>query len=112
MPDEPRREGPGPGDPGPGDLGPGEFRPGERVRWTEHGRWFSGRVVRRVTHDLVLKGHGLPASPAAPRWLVVTAAGDHAAHPAEAIRRVDGAEVRQGELFAPPPVGAPPPERA
>ena len=76
-----------------------DLRPGERVRWTEGGRWFSGRVVGRVEHDLLIKGHPLPASPAAPRWLVVTAAGDHAAHPFEAVERVDAPDPRQGELF-------------
>ncbi len=81
---------------------PDDLRPGERVRWTEHGRWFSGRVVRRVTHDLVIKGRRLLASPAAPRWLVVTAAGDRAAHPPGAVRRLEADDPRQGDLFAPP----------
>ena len=76
-----------------------DLRPGERVRWTERGRWFSGRVVRRVEHDLVIKGHPLPASPAAPRWLLVTAAGDHAAHPFSAVERIASKDARQGELF-------------
>lgn len=76
-----------------------DLRPGERVRWTEHGRWFSGRLVRRVEHDLTLKGHHLRASPAAPRWLVVTAAGDHAAHPFAAVRRADPEAAAQPDLF-------------
>ena len=76
-----------------------DLRPGERVRWAENGRWFSGRVVRRVERDLVIKGHHLPASPAAPRWLVETAAGDAAAHPFEAVERADPPDPRQGELF-------------
>ena len=77
-----------------------DLRPGERVRWTENGRWFRGRVVRRVDGDLTIKGHRLPASPAAPRWLVVTAAGDHAAHPFDAVERVmASADARQGDLF-------------
>ena len=76
-----------------------DLQPGERVRWTEDGRWFSGRLVRRVEHDLTIKGNRLPASPAAPRWLVVTAAGDHAAHPFAAVQRIDPPDPRQGELF-------------
>ena len=76
-----------------------DLRPGERVRWTENGRWFSGRVVRRVEHDLVIKGRPLPASPAAPRWLLVTAAGDQAAHPFSAVERIASEDARQGELF-------------
>ena len=76
-----------------------DLQPGERVRWTENGRWFSGRVVRRVEHDVTIKGHVLPSSPAAPRWLVVTAAGDHAAHPFAAVERVSTADPRQGDLF-------------
>lgn len=76
-----------------------DLQPGERVRWTENGRWFSGRVVRRVDHDLVLKGHHLPASPAAPRWLLVTARGDHAAHPFGAVERCDRPDPRQADLF-------------
>ncbi len=69
------------------------------MRWTENGCWFSGRVVRRVDHDLTLKGHHLPASPAAPRWLVVTAAGDQAAHPFAVVERLDAADRRQPDLF-------------
>ena len=40
-----------------------DLRTGERVRWSEGGRWFSGRVVRRVEHDLTLKGHRLRPAP-------------------------------------------------
>lgn len=76
-----------------------DLQPGERVRWTEHGRWFSGRVVRRVEHDLTIKGRHLPASPVAPRWLVVTAAGDHAAHLSAAVERSAAPDPRQGDLF-------------
>ena len=76
-----------------------DLRPGERVRWTEHGRWFSGRAVRRLTADVTIKGRRLRASPAAPRWLLVTGAGDHAAHPPECVVRTDETDRRQGELF-------------
>ena len=76
-----------------------DLRRGERVRWTENGRWFSGRVVRRLDHDLTIKGHVLSASPAAPRWLLVTAAGGQAAHPFAAVERVEVSDPRQGDLF-------------
>lgn len=76
-----------------------DLQPGERVRWSENGRWFRGRVVRRLDHDTTIKGHHLPASPAAPRWLLVTARGDHAAHPFAAVERVSTPDPGQGELF-------------
>ncbi|MBE7219290.1 MAG: DUF2945 domain-containing protein [Caulobacteraceae bacterium] len=69
------------------------------MRWTEAGRWFSGRFVRVVTADLVIKGHPLPASPAAPRWLVRTVDGAYAAHPPEAVEPADPpSDPRQGGL--------------
>ena len=76
-----------------------DLRLGERVRWTENGRWFSGRLVRRVDGDMTIKGHHLPASPAAPRWLLVTSSGDYAAHPFAAVERLETPDPRQGELF-------------
>lgn len=84
-----------------------DLQPGDPVSWTEHGRWFSGRVVRRLTADIAIRGKRLRASPAAPRWMVETAMGARAAHPPEAVVRrrpdlADRGDVRQGELFAAP----------
>ena len=73
--------------------------PGARVRWTEGGRWFSGRLVRRLTADVGIKGERLHASPAAPLWLVETASGARAAHPPHAIVPAAPApDPAQGEL--------------
>ena len=55
--------------------------------------------MREVTADLTIKGHPLPASPAAPRWLVRTAAGAYAAHPPHAVELADPPpDPRQAEL--------------
>ena len=75
-----------------------DLQPGGRVRWTERGLWFSGRVMRRLVAAVVIKekrclrtcGSALAAG---------ERARDHAAHPPAADERADPVDARQGEPF-------------
>lgn len=60
---------------------------GDEVTWNSHGGRAEGKVVRKVTKAMDIKGHHVAASPANPKYLVETAEGKRAAHKAGALKR-------------------------
>lgn len=60
-------------------------KPGENVRWNSPGGTAHGKVVRKLTRPITIKGHKVAASPENPEWLVETDDGKRAAHKAGAL---------------------------
>ena len=63
-----------------------ELRSGDRVSWSSHGGEAHGKVVRKVTKPMTIKGHKVAASKDNPEYLVETEEGKRAAHKAGALR--------------------------
>jgi hypothetical protein len=67
------------------------FRPGERVEWETSQGTTVGRVVKRLTSAVRIKGHRVAASPDNPEYLVRSEKSDReAAHKPAALRRRKG----------------------
>lgn len=64
-----------------------EPKKGEHVSWRSHGGRAEGKVVRKITEPMDIKGHHVAASPSNPEFLVETADGKRAAHKAAALQR-------------------------
>ena len=64
-----------------------ELKAGDRVRWKSHGGEAHGKVVRKVTKPMTIKGHKVAASTDNPEYLVETDEGRRAAHKAEALTK-------------------------
>ena len=64
-----------------------ELKSGDAVSWNSHGVEAHGKVVKKVTKPMTIKGHKVAASPDNPEYLVQTGKGKRAAHKAEALRR-------------------------
>jgi hypothetical protein len=64
----------------------GEPKKGDHVSWKSHGGRAEGKVVRKVTEAMDIKGHHVAASPSNPEFLVETAEGKPAAHKADALK--------------------------
>jgi hypothetical protein len=60
---------------------------GDRVSWSSHGGEAHGKVVRKVTSAMTIKGHKVAASRDNPEYLVETEDGKQAAHKAEALTK-------------------------
>ena len=60
---------------------------GDKVSWKSHGGTAHGKVVRRVTSPMTIKGHKVAASKDNPEYLVETGEGKRAAHKASALRK-------------------------
>ena len=72
----------------------GQLRPGDRVEWNAHGGKTKpsgkavGRVVKRITAPVKIKGHVAKASPENPEYIVESErSGTRAAHKPGALRR-------------------------
>ena len=63
------------------------FKAGDRVKWNSHGGTAEGKVVRKVTAPMTIKGHKVAASKDNPEYLVETGEGKRAAHKPEALTR-------------------------
>ena len=63
------------------------FKAGDRVKWNSHGGTAEGKVVRKVTAPMTIKGHKVAASKDNPEYLVETEEGKRAAHKPEALTR-------------------------
>ena len=63
------------------------LKKGDRVSWNSHGGEAHGKVVRKVTKPLTIKGHKVAASEENPEYLVETDEGMRAAHKAQALRK-------------------------
>ena len=64
-----------------------ELKSGDAVSWSSHGGEAHGKVIKKVTKPMTIKGHKVAASPDNPEYLVETGEGKRAAHKAEALRR-------------------------
>ena len=63
------------------------LRAGVKVSWKSHGGGAHGKVVRKVTSPMKIKGHKVAASKDNPEYLVETEEGKRAAHKPEALSK-------------------------
>ena len=64
-----------------------ELKSGDRVSWSSPGGTAEGKVVRKQTTPMTVKGHKVAASAGHPQYLVETDEGKRAAHRPEALTR-------------------------
>ncbi len=64
-----------------------ELKKGDKVSWKSHGGEAHGRVVKKVTAPMTIKGHKVAASKDNPEYLVETGEGKRAAHKPGALSR-------------------------
>jgi len=57
-----------------------EPKQGDRVSWNSHGGKAHGKVMKKVTEPMQIKGHKVAASKDDPQFLVETDDGKRAAH--------------------------------
>jgi len=60
---------------------------GDKVHWSSHGGEAHGKVVKKVTKPMDIKGHHVAASKDNPEYLVETDEGKRAAHKAGALKK-------------------------
>lgn len=63
------------------------LKAGDKVSWKSHGGTAHGKVVRKVTSPMTIKGHNVAASTDNPEYLVETDEGKQAAHKPEALTK-------------------------
>ena len=63
------------------------LKSGDRVSWSSHGGEAHGKVVKKVTSPMTIKGHKVAASKDNPEYLVETDDGKRAAHKPEALKK-------------------------
>ena len=63
------------------------LRAGDRVSWSSHGGSVHGKVVKKVTSPMTIKGHKVAASKDNPEYLVETDEGKRAAHKPGSLRK-------------------------
>lgn len=63
------------------------LRAGDKVSWSSHGGSAHGKVVKKVTSPMTIKGHKVAASEDNPEYLVETDEGKRAAHKAGSLRK-------------------------
>jgi hypothetical protein len=63
------------------------LKAGDKVSWKSPGGTAHGKVVKKVTSPMMIKGHKVAASQHNPEYLVETDAGKQAAHKAEALTK-------------------------
>ena len=63
------------------------LKAGDKVTWGSHGGTAHGKVVRKVTSPLTIKGHKVAASKDNPEYLVETDDGKRAAHKPGALHK-------------------------
>ena len=64
-----------------------ELHKGDRVSWSSHGGTAHGKVVKKVTSPMTIKGHKVAASKDNREYLVETREGKRAAHKPSALRK-------------------------
>ena len=64
------------------------LKSGDRVKWSASGGTATGKVVKKVTSPMKIKGHKVAASKDNPEYLVETDEGKRAAHKAEALTKL------------------------
>ncbi len=63
------------------------FRAGDKVSWNSSGGTAHGKVVRKLTEPMEIKGHHVAASADNPEYLVETEDGAQAAHKPGALTK-------------------------
>ena len=63
------------------------FKKGDRVKWESSGGSSTGKVVKKLTSPMTIKGHKVAASKDNPEYLVETDEGKQAAHKPESLTR-------------------------
>ena len=63
------------------------LKAGDKVSWSSHGGTAKGKVVKKVTSPMTIKGHKVAASKENPEYLVETEEGKRAAHKAGSLRK-------------------------
>ena len=63
------------------------LKAGDKVSWSSHGGTAKGKVVKKVTAPMTIKGHKVAASKDNPEYLVETDEGKRAAHKAGSLRK-------------------------
>ena len=64
-----------------------DLKSGDRVTWNSHGGKAEGKVIKKVTSPMTIKGHKVAASKDNPEYLVETDEGKRAAHKPEALHK-------------------------
>jgi hypothetical protein len=64
-----------------------QLKSGDRVKWRSHGGTAQGKVVKKLTSPMTIKGHKVAASPDNPEYLVETDEGKQAAHKPGALTK-------------------------
>jgi plastocyanin len=63
------------------------LKAGDKVSWKSSGGTAHGKVVKKVTSPMQIKGHKVAASKDNPEYLVETDEGKQAAHKPEALKK-------------------------
>lgn len=63
------------------------LKSGDKVSWKSSGGTAHGKVVKKVTSPMQIKGHKVAASKENPEYLVETDDGKQAAHKPNALRK-------------------------
>jgi hypothetical protein len=63
------------------------LKAGDRVSWSSHGGSAHGKVVKKLTSLMSIKGHKVAASEDNPEYLVETDDGKRAAHKPGSLRK-------------------------
>ena len=64
-----------------------QLKSGDRVSWKSHGGTARGKVAKKITSPMTIKGHKVAASKENPEYLVETEEGARAAHKASALSK-------------------------
>jgi hypothetical protein len=64
------------------------FKAGDKVRWNSSGGASVGKVVRKLTSPMEIKGHHVAASTDNPEFLVETETGAQAAHKPGSLTKI------------------------
>ena len=64
-----------------------ELHKGDTVSWESSGGHSTGKVVRKLTEQMTIKGHKVAASKDNPEYLVETEGGKRAAHKPGALKK-------------------------
>ena len=64
-----------------------DLKAGDKVKWKSHGGEAHGKVVRKQTTPMQIKGHKVAASKDDPQFIVETGEGKRAAHKPGALSK-------------------------
>ena len=64
-----------------------DLKAGDKVGWDSSGGHSMGKVVKKLTSPMKIKGHKVAASPDNPEYLVETAKGKQAAHKPGSLKK-------------------------